>query len=177
MANLAKLKADLPNFPDEVLSDWLLPYARTEGWPPVRSAEAIPEGRWRFLLRKQPLAFWSKVKWQKVERHLAFRDLHPQNQEIALLMVLGATKGHRNLYSDSIPDLKERFMRVVDHLKENGRLPGAPTLISETGGLSVLDGNHRIAAYLYSYGYFKLELDDSLLLKTQREQAFWVGEI
>ncbi len=32
---LQDIKKDLPNFPDEVIIDWLLPFANKLGWPPV----------------------------------------------------------------------------------------------------------------------------------------------
>ena len=39
-----QIKEDLPNFPDEVIVDWLLPFAMTDGWPPRRMS------RWENLL-------------------------------------------------------------------------------------------------------------------------------
>lgn len=48
MPILEALKESLPNFPNEVLQDWLRPYAISEGWPPSDTLETLPEGRWRF---------------------------------------------------------------------------------------------------------------------------------
>ena len=48
--------------------------------------------------------------------------------------------------------------------------------MAEPGGLTVLDGNHRMAAYQYAYGYFNLGLDADLQVKTQELQRYWIGE-
>ena len=91
------LQADLPNFPTELLSEWLLPYANTEGWPPAPRAGDDPQGRCRYLIRKKSLDYWKTVAWRSIERHVSYSDLHKQNQEVVLLMVLGAVTGHSNL--------------------------------------------------------------------------------
>jgi hypothetical protein len=49
MFTVDDLKKDLPNFPDDVLADWLLPYANIIGWPPARDINEIPENRWKYL--------------------------------------------------------------------------------------------------------------------------------
>lgn len=92
-------------------------------------------------------------------------------------MALGATKDQKNLYSESIPDLKERFARIVSYIGEHGFMPKPPILMNESDGLSVLDGNHRMSAYFYCYGYFTVEPATDLLLKTKEIQAYWIGEI
>ena len=91
-------------------------------------------------------------------------------------MVLGAIRREVNLYSLSIPDLEERFHRIVDYLKEHSSLPKPPTLVRQTGGLEILDGNHRLSAYFYCYGYFKLDIPDDVLLATNENQRFWLAE-
>ena len=176
MTLLQMLQADLPNFPTELLSEWLLPYANTEGWPPAPRAGDEPQGRCRYLIRKKSLDYWKTVAWRSIERHVSYSDLHKQNQEVVLLMVLGAVTGHSNLYSNSIPDLKQRFYRILEHLRSRGTLPCPPALMAEPGGLTVLDGNHRMAAYQYAYGYFNLGLDADLQVKTQELQRYWIGE-
>jgi hypothetical protein len=176
MATLEALKKSLPNFPDEVLRDWLLPYAMTEGWPPSDTLEALPERRWRYLLRNQPLGYWRSISWQQVKRHISIYDLSAVYQDIMVQMTLGAVTGQRNLYSTSIPDLKQRFYRIVEHIGAHGVLPKTPALLEEDGALSVLDGNHRMAAYFYCYGYFKLEVEGSLQLNVKEIQSYWVGK-
>ena len=153
-----------------------MPYVKTKGWPPAPRAGDEPQGCWRYLIHKNPLDYRKTVAWRSIERHVSYSDLHKQNQEVVLLMVLGAVTGQSTLYSNSIPDLKQRFHRILEHLLSRGTLPCPQALMAEPGDLTVLAGNHRMAAYQYAYGYFKLDLDADLQVKTQQLQRYWIGE-
>lgn len=173
---LADLQRTLPNFPPPILEDWLLPYAQTAGWPPALDDISPPEGRWRYLLKIRPLGYWKSIRWTEVTKHLSIHQLEKSYQDISVQIVLGALKGQRNLYSDSIKDLPQRFNSIVTYLRENGNFPRPPVLLAEPSGLAVVDGNHRLAAYFYCYGYFKFEVSDDLLLKAKELQTYWRGE-
>jgi hypothetical protein len=172
---LEDLKRSLPNFPDEVLANWLLPFANVEGWPPARDDESLPEKRWIFLLDGRPLRYWRSLSWSPVERHVSVNDLGTESRAIMIHIVLGAVAEQRNSYTDAIHNLRPRFWRVVEHIWHNGRLPKPPTLLVASDGLSILDGNHRMAAYLYCYGYFKLDPGPELQLKTEAVQRYWIA--
>ena len=174
---IADLKATLPNFPDEVLAEWLLPYANYEGWPPAKDDYSAPEGRWRYLLDSCTLTQLRSINWQEHNRHLSIHELHPDFQKICVDIVLGAVEGQVNLYSSSIKDLSERFHRILSYLREHGSLPTAPAMLSTPTGFKVLDGNHRLSAYFYGYGYINLPIDGNLMDKTSSTQRFWVGSI
>jgi hypothetical protein len=171
------IAASLPNFPDEVVTDWLVPYALTEGWPPASDDNATPQGRWRYLLAKRSLTTLRSIEWRRETRILDFSELTDGHQQLVVEMVLAAVRGDRNLYSDSIPNLKERFSRILQHIKETGLLPGCPTLISDGTRLSAVDGNHRLAAYFYAFGIFKLPLDDDASMALKEAQPFWIGRL
>ncbi|VXB07034.1 conserved hypothetical protein [Luteimonas sp. 9C] len=166
---LSDLKATLPNFPDEILEDWLLPYAISEGWPPFGEDGAPRGSRWPYLLEKKPQDYWTSTNWSLHHGHIALDELDPRTQESIAQMILAAAKGEENLYSASIPDLKERFDRILSHLTSKGTLPGAPTLLKHDDGYRVVDGNHRIAAYSF---YWHLAKARGLVVQPQR---FWVG--
>lgn len=176
MVTLQDIKLYLPNFPPEVLVEWLLPYAISEGWPPSSSVEAVPKGRWRYLLRRRSLSYWRSVSWQKVERRISIYELSPEYQEIMVQMTLGAVAGQRNLYSTSIPDLKQRFDKIVEYICEHATLPKPPVLLDEEEGISILDGNHRMAAYFYCRGVFNHKPSVSCQAKTREVQSYWVGK-
>jgi hypothetical protein len=57
-----QIKTTLPNFPDEVIKIWLLPFAESEGWPPKIDPDGIPSGRWKYLLTKRPLEYFRAMK-------------------------------------------------------------------------------------------------------------------
>src|SRR5690242_14700650 len=109
MFALSDLKETLPNFPDEVLEGWLLPYANSEGWPPAQDTNATPEGRWKYLLSGRTLSQLRGIKWREENRHLSIHELSKSHQSICVDIVLGAVQDQINLYSSSIKDLKQRF--------------------------------------------------------------------
>ncbi len=174
---VADLKVTLPNFPDEILEEWLLPYANHEGWPPAKDSYSVPDGRLRYLLCGLTLSELRDMKWQEENRHLSIHELHPEFQKICVDMVFGAVEGDVNLYSSSIKDLSERFHRIIKYLREHGSLPKAPALLSTPTGFKILDGNHRLSAYFYGFGYINLPIDGDLMDKTASAQRFWVGSI
>lgn len=55
------IKGDLKNFPDEIVRDWLEPFAKNIGWPPVMAFRS----RWKGILRSLPLDVWQGVRWSK----------------------------------------------------------------------------------------------------------------
>ena len=167
---IADLKATLPNFPDEVLVDWLLPYARLEGWPPFGRHNNNPQAaRWLGLLAKKDLDYWKSVNWSLHYGHIELDEFDSDTKNKIIDIVYAATKGENNLCSARIPDLKERFDRIFSHLKSNGSLPGAPTLLKTENGLRAMDGNHRVAAYFF---YRICPTTKNLFFQSQR---FWVG--
>jgi len=172
---LEQLKLDLPNFPTEILSDWLLPLAELKGWPASQHDDKLPEGSWRYLLLSKPLKFWRNVKWKKIDRHISIYDLDKKYQEGCTNIVLGAVKGQKSLYTIFMPNLAETFYNIVNHIKDNGTLPKPPIILRRKTGLHILDGNHRMSAYLYCYGYFNLDVDPKLKISAKEIQSYWMA--
>jgi hypothetical protein len=166
---LTDLKATLPNFPEAVLSDWLLPYAHSEGWPPFRDDGAPQGSRWPYLLGKKSLKYWTSVNWSLHYGHIELDQLNNRTQDSIGQMVLAAINNETNLYSVTIPDLKDRFDSIFSHLISTGNLPGTPTLLKEDDGYRVMDGNHRIAAYIL-YRHVANARNQVV-----QPQSFWVG--
>src|SRR5450830_780218 len=53
----------LPNFPEQLIYHWLLPFAEDIGWPPDLDASPMAKiARWRGILQR-PLSFWRAVTW------------------------------------------------------------------------------------------------------------------
>ena len=53
-----KIKTDLPNFPEEVIKDWIEPFAKKYGWPPSGAD-------WQGVLFGKSFEFWKTVTWEK----------------------------------------------------------------------------------------------------------------
>jgi hypothetical protein len=62
MVTVADIKEKLPNWPDEVVGEWLLYFANEIGWPP---AEPLGTNRWGGILGNRPLSWWADVTWKE----------------------------------------------------------------------------------------------------------------
>jgi hypothetical protein len=173
---LEALRADLPSFPDDVLIDWLLPYAKSEGWPPQLDTNGLVKGRWRYLLAGRPLAFYQGLRWSLETGRIAPKDLAKTEIPKIAGMVRGAL-GEKNIYSASIPNLGERIGSVSTFVAKTGRLPGTPTLIELSDGFRILDGNHRMAVYFLLMGDCGAPPAAMQFIPIEEEQSFWIGRL
>jgi hypothetical protein len=62
MVEMAEIKNDLPDWPDDVIEQWLHYFAQDCGWPPP---EPLGDHRWSGLLGGKPLSWRKKVSWKK----------------------------------------------------------------------------------------------------------------
>jgi hypothetical protein len=148
MVDLADIKADLPNWPDDVIDQWLLKLANRgadTGWPPP---EPLGNHGWKYILGKRPLSWWKEVTWALGEPELKFDSLSDNSKRIVRDMI----DGHVNKVPNSYvrwPDSKARFLSAGRYVSEHGTFPRPPLVINLPDGMSVLDGNHRVAALCF----------------------------
>ena len=146
MTSLATLKESLPNFPDEVLETWLLPFAKLRGWPPFLSDGVTPSHDWAYLLLAEPYAYWISLEWNIETISLEPGELTPGSSYTVGQLGMARFMGERNTYSD-IDNSQQRFDRVLKYVREKKSYPVPPVLVRRADGLHVVDGNHRVTAY------------------------------
>ncbi|MEK9157612.1 MAG: hypothetical protein AAB638_00290 [Patescibacteria group bacterium] len=136
-----QIAKDLPNFPHEVIRDWLLPYAKTDGWPPTSE-------RWAYLL---PMAIndlddLKLLKWSLVKLDLA----QTQYSRGTLSAFNGMYKAHvlreNNAYSAQNMGGR-RLINPLKYILEKGDFPKPIVILVENGEHFILDGNHRFLAW------------------------------
>lgn len=85
MISVADIKKDLPDFPDDVIEDWLHYFANEDcGWPPP---EPPGDHRWGRLLGGRSLSWWKEVTWKKEMVKCDPDSLAPKTRAIAATMV------------------------------------------------------------------------------------------
>lgn len=134
------IKEDLPNFPDQVIKDWLEPFAQDEGWPPTAE-------RWINLLKDTNLNRWGSVRWQLKEQDFSSLALSPGCMLSLGALVRAYAAGEDNEYSRVLGEKgRERFRIQLHQLIDHGVFPSPPILVDHGEGLEIMDGNHRVAA-------------------------------
>ena len=166
---------DLPNFPEEVVEQFLLPFAKELGWPPGKS-ENDPFNRWKYILRKNDLKYWRQLKWNKEILKLSPHQLLPKDIEMVLGLIEANVNKKTNIYSMTMQDSKERFDRICTYLKNEGVYPSTVALEQIGDRFTIIDGCHRLAAYFYLLGWFKIEDDKLPCLSVIEEQEYWIAK-
>lgn len=128
-----KIAIDLPNFPEEIIQNWLLPIAKKNGWPPT---EETMGG----ILKFQSIDYWKNIIWEKQSLKFSEIIFSPGYQKMIEEMIYNYENGKK-----SLPDSTERIDYFIDIIKKNEPLKPI-TLIFTKNGLDIADGNHRITA-------------------------------
>ena len=170
------LRRDLPNFPDEILFSWLAPAAKERGWPPTILGDGLPDSRWRALFRNKPLSAWKGIGWEKRKVQISPNSLNESSISNISGIFEAAVLLQQNCYSEGIRDLIPRFENVIKFITTNGVLPVPPILIEEGEKFDVVDGNHRLAAFFFCHGFFKIDPPREVRERLQSIQSFWIGK-
>jgi hypothetical protein len=148
LVEVTAIKADLPNWPDEVIEHWLLKLANRgpdTGWPPP---EPLGNHAWKYILGNRPLSWWKNVTWQLEKRDVNFKILCQASRRIVNEMLDAHINHVANIYS-RMPDSKTRFESAARYIAQNGTYPKQLVAMQLGDGLSVIDGNHRMTALCY----------------------------
>jgi len=140
MTLLKNIKKDLPNFPDEVIQDWLLPPANDIKWPPKHQ-------RWEGILFGRAVEFWRAKKWEKRNIDLSKIIFSQDTKKISDELYKAYILGQNNLYMREIKNGKLRCKDALSYLLENGKFPKPIHLLFEQNQYSIVDGNHRFVAW------------------------------
>lgn len=138
MATLADIKAVLPNWPNEVINEWLLYFANDIGWPP---AEPLGKDRWGGILGGRPLSWWADVTWKQEQTDCSFAKLSKASQGRVQSIITDVT----NKTADEVTT--RRHNHALKYLMDNGVFPNHVLAMCASDGLHFVDGHHRMAAF------------------------------
>lgn len=157
------IKRDLPNFPDDVIRDWLLPYAEEIGWPPTHS-------RWRGILSQRPLPFWTSVTWSQQDLDLSTLPYSEPALEALNGLKDAVTSDQENEFARGIPNFKVRIKSALQYILEYGNFPRPISILRQNDEHDVVDGNHRMVGWYLSRIFVEqLKYDNANGLLEQRE--------
>lgn len=136
-----KLREVLPNFPDDVLEDWLIRHTKKLQWPPRGTS-------WDAILFGKPLEYWREVSWDLKIIDLSQVQLSDESNRFQCQMIDAFVYGSKNMFSRN-PDSPKRYAVALKYFVQNGCFPKPICMLKDGDKYSVVDGNHRLAAYWY----------------------------
>jgi hypothetical protein len=165
---LADIKQDLPSWPDDVIDQWLLYFANEPdcGWPPP---EPLDNHRWSGILGARSLSWWKEVTWKKEAVDCSLANLSNRSKEI----VNQLSTAFVNKTADPVTTrrIKDAYIYILD----NACLPKPMLVMKVQRGLTILDGNHRAAAF----HTLQITPDESFKKRNKKKalpmQDVWIG--
>jgi hypothetical protein len=166
MVTVAQIKEKLPNWPDAVVSEWLLYFANDIGWPP---AEPFGSDRWGGILGGRPLSWWNEVTWKEESVDCSFGKLSKAAQG----RVGDIINQIRTKKADAVTT--RRYQHPFKYIMENGVFPNPMVAMRAQDGLSFIDGNYRMAAFTDLQGAPAELFEKRGLKKPSVMQNVWIG--
>ncbi|HEX4410166.1 MAG TPA: hypothetical protein VH206_15440 [Xanthobacteraceae bacterium] len=169
---MADIKKDLPDWPDDVIEQWLLRLANRAdtGWPPP---EPFGDHVWKNILGNKPLSWWRKIRWKLEDHDITFEALSAASQKIVSEMLAAHINGARNVYS-VWPESKVRFLSLERYVAQHGTYPKPPVAMRLNDGLRIIDGNHRVTVLCCRQAASKKVLKSDGVTPIRHHQI-WVG--
>ena len=170
IATLNRVRADLPNTPDEIIEIWLSTFIGRFGWPP-----ALGNG-WKYVLRgSKDLSYLKSLQWQKTDIELSPSVLSPRDLRTVIDLYRTHILRHSTEYV-LMTDGKSRYDSIVAYLNEHSTFPKPIALIEEGNTYGILDGNHRMSAYLYQCGYFRGTSETDINISLGTKHSVWIAK-
>jgi hypothetical protein len=168
MVSITDIKKELPNWPDDVIEQWLLYFANEPdcGWPPP---EPLGNHRWNGLLGGRPLSWWKNVTWKKQKVRCDSKALTSKARADVTEIVTQMKDG------TATADTKKRVAQPWLHLKDHAKFPRALVTMKKRDGLSLIDGSHRMAAFFMVQELPKSEFEKIGKRKPPLKQRVWIG--
>jgi hypothetical protein len=168
MVDIANIRTDLPEWPDDVISQWLLYFANEPdcGWPPP---EPLGEHRWAGILGGRPLSWWKKVSWKKETVTCDVAGLSKKSSGIVRHTIAGVNAGKAGALT------KKRFDHSFHFILNNAAFPKPILAMKVPTGIEVIDGNHRMSAFCALQMMPDAKFAQLKLKKAAANQEAWIG--
>jgi hypothetical protein len=166
MVEMADIKKDLPDWPDEVIEQWLHYFAQDCGWPPP---EPLGNDRWNGLLGGKPLSWWKKVSWKKEKIKCDLPNLTAKSRADVCEIVAEMNTGKAD------ESTRKRVARSWLYIKDKGEFPHGLLTMKKPDGVSLIDGNHRMAAFQMVQSLTDAQFAQANLQRPSVNQEVWVG--
>lgn len=168
MVSVAEIKNDLPEWPDDVIEQWLHYFANEAdcGWPPP---DPLGNHRWNGLLGSKPLSWWKNVTWQKEAVTCGLASLTPKARTDVTRIMVDMDSGVADAST------KKRVAQPWIYVRDHGIFPRPLVMMKKADGLSLIDGSHRMAAFEMIQRLTDAQLVAMGSDRPERRQEVWLG--
>jgi ParB-like nuclease domain len=146
-AEIERARSFFKTMPSEVFDHWVLPGVEFHGWPFTSTSQSVEETRWNGFFGPKPLDFWVNARWEHVSIPVSTQTFHPETQA-RIIAIIGTAHGFQTPMAN-LRDSKERFWACASLIREHGAIQSPLVVIRTQYGLYLLDGHHRLAAFVY----------------------------
>lgn len=129
----------LPNIPEDVREEWLLPASRNNGWPPKGMY-------WKGVLLERDIEFWKKTVWAKEEVDLENSLWSVKTNDALRQMNRGFHGDITTLFGTD--NERNRVLSIMKHVFETGTVPRLISLLEVGNGFELADGHHRLLSIM-----------------------------
>jgi hypothetical protein len=168
MVSVADIQKDLPDWPDDVVEQWLHYFANEAdcGWPPP---DPVGDHRWHGLMGGKPLPWWKNVTWEKetVKCDLASLTAKARADVNDIIVEMDAKTASEST--------KKRVAQPWVYIRDNAVFPRTLVTMKKPDGLSLIDGTHRMAAFQMIQRLTDAQLAGLKMKRPALEQAVWIG--
>lgn len=133
--------------PDEVFELWIKPLVESDGWPFTRLDRSGTGSLWRQYLGGHSLDKISKLRWQRQDVTGLFAALLPKEKQLISALATEYVTGIKRI-SGNVRNGLARFNRARQYIRAFRTLPKPIVVIHDGLFMSVMDGNHRLAALI-----------------------------
>jgi hypothetical protein len=168
MVSVEDIKKDLPAWPDDVIEQWLKYFANEPGcgWPPP---DPLGDHRWNGLLGGKPLSWWKQVAWEKKKVSCGLDDLAAKAKADVSDIIESWNDGTADATA------KSRVAQPWVYIKNQGVFPRALVTMRRADGLSLIDGSHRMAAFVMFQNLLDEQLGQMKVQRPSLKQEVWQG--
>jgi hypothetical protein len=168
MVSVTDIQKDLPDWPEDIIEQWLHYFSNEPdcGWPPP---EPLDNHRWSRLLGGRPLSWWKNVTWKKEKVKCELASLSPKARADVADIVARMKSGAADAGT------RKRVAQPWIFIKDHAVFPRPLVTMRIPGGLSLLDGSHRMAAFNMVQELDSAQFEKINKKKPALEQDVWVG--
>jgi hypothetical protein len=169
MVTVADIKKDLPDWPDDVVDQWLVYFANEPdgGWPPPNP---LGDHRWSRLFGGRPLSWWKEVSWKKGQIACSLSNFSTKAQSDVNGIISDVASGK----ADAVT--KRRHDHAFHWTLNNSTFPMPILVMMVEDGYTILDGNHRMAAFSRLQAAPAKKFEELKLKKASLKQEAWVAK-